>query len=235
MPTMTLTPLTAHNTKMSEIHICCCQLYTISILQDQSLCHLPFFLIFFFNFFTVLGLSCFVWAFLYLQRAETTLHHSARDSHNGGFSCRAQVLGSQASVVAACRLGRRCQQALEWVLAAVVHRLRCSRHVGSSWTRSWTRIPCTDGQILSLHHQGSPSLHFYMLCVLVAQSHLTLCDPMDSSPLGFSVHGILQARILGWIAVPFSRGSSPPKDWTLISFIAGKIFTVWATGKSSAL
>ena len=105
MPTMTLTPLTAHNTKMSEIHICCCQLYTISILQDQSLCHLPFFLIFL----TVLGLSCLVWAFLYLQRAETTLHHSAQDSHNGGFSCcRAQVLGSQASVAAACRLGRCC-------------------------------------------------------------------------------------------------------------------------------
>ena len=42
--------------------------------------------------------------------------------------------------------------------------------------------------------------------VLVAQSCLTLCDPMDCSPLGFSVHWILQARILEWTAIPFSRG-----------------------------
>ena len=44
--------------------------------------------------------------------------------------------------------------------------------------------------------------------VLVAQLCLTLCDPMDCSPPGSSVHGILQARILEWIAIPFSRGSS---------------------------
>ena len=40
----------------------------------------------------------------------------------------------------------------------------------------------------------------------------TLCDLMDHSPSGFSVHGILQAKILEWVAVPSSRGSSPPKD-----------------------
>ena len=44
--------------------------------------------------------------------------------------------------------------------------------------------------------------------VLVAQSYLILCDPMDCSPPGFSVHGILQARVLEWVAIPFSRGSS---------------------------
>ena len=43
---------------------------------------------------------------------------------------------------------------------------------------------------------------------LVTQSCLTLCDPLDCSPLGSSVHGILQARILGWVAIPFSRESS---------------------------
>ena len=48
--------------------------------------------------------------------------------------------------------------------------------------------------------------------VLVAQSCLTLCDPMDCRPPGSSVHGILQARILEWVAVPFSRGSSQPRD-----------------------
>ena len=46
--------------------------------------------------------------------------------------------------------------------------------------------------------------------VLVAQSCLTLCDPMDCSPPGSSVHGIFQARILKWIAIPFSKGSSQP-------------------------
>ena len=48
--------------------------------------------------------------------------------------------------------------------------------------------------------------------VLVAQSCPTRCDPMDYSPPGSSVHGILQARILEWVAFPFSRGSSQPRD-----------------------
>jgi len=50
------------------------------------------------------------------------------------------------------------------------------------------------------------------MCLSVTQSSLTLCDPMDYSPPGSSVHGIFQARILEWVAVPFSRGSSPPGD-----------------------
>ena len=48
------------------------------------------------------------------------------------------------------------------------------------------------------------------MCVLVAQSCPTLCDPVDCSPPGSSVHGILQARILEWVAILFSRGSSQP-------------------------
>ena len=52
------------------------------------------------------------------------------------------------------------------------------------------------------------------LSVLVSQSCPTLCDPVDSSPLGSSVHGILQARILEWAAVPFLRGSSQSRDRT---------------------
>ena len=65
--------------------------------------------------------------------------------------------------------------------------------------------------------------------VLVAQSCPTLCYPMDCSPLGSSVHRILQARILEWVAMPFSRGSSWSRDWTWVSCIAGWFFTVWAT------
>ena len=64
-----------------------------------------------------------------------------------------------------------------------------------------------------------------MVCeVLVAQLCPTLCDPMDCSPPGSSVHGILQARILEWVAIPFSRGSSQPKDLTQVSCISGRYF-----------
>ena len=52
--------------------------------------------------------------------------------------------------------------------------------------------------------------------VLVAQSCPTLCDPMDCNPPGFSVHGNLQARILEWVAIPFSRGSSWPGNLGLL-------------------
>ena len=52
---------------------------------------------------------------------------------------------------------------------------------------------------------------------------------MDSSLPGSSVHGILQARILEWVAISFSRGTSPPRDWTQVSHIAGRCFTLWAT------
>ena len=57
----------------------------------------------------------------------------------------------------------------------------------------------------------------------------TLCDPMDYSPPGSSVHGSLQARILECIAISFSRGSSWPRDLTQVSCIAGRHFSIWAT------
>ena len=64
----------------------------------------------------------------------------------------------------------------------------------------------------------------------VAQSCATLCDPMDCSLLDSSVRGIFQARVLKWVA--FSRGSSRPRDWTWVSYITGRCFTPWATGKA---
>ena len=65
--------------------------------------------------------------------------------------------------------------------------------------------------------------------MLVAQSGLTLCDPINCSPKGSSVHGILQARILEWVALPFSRGSSQPRDGTSVSCIAGGFLTIHTT------
>ena len=58
-----------------------------------------------------------------------------------------------------------------------------------------------------------------------------LCNPMDYSPPGSSVQGILQARILEWIAISFSRGSSWPRDQIQVSCIAGRFFSIWAKGK----
>ena len=74
--------------------------------------------------------------------------------------------------------------------------------------------------------------HTYKPNVLVAQSCPTFYNRMDCSPPGSSLHGILQERILEWVAIFFSRGSSWPKDWTLVSGIAGRFFTIWATRKA---
>ena len=63
----------------------------------------------------------------------------------------------------------------------------------------------------------------------VAQSCPTLCDPMNCSLPGSSVHGIFQTRVLEWVAISFSRRSSQPRDWTQISCIVGRCFTIWAT------
>ena len=63
--------------------------------------------------------------------------------------------------------------------------------------------------------------------VKVAQLGLTVWDPMD-----YTVHGNLQARILEWVAILFSRGSSQPRDWTQVSHIAGGFFTSWAEAQN---
>ena len=103
---------------------------------------------------------------------------------------------------------------------------------GSSQPRNQTHCR----QILyQLSHKGSPKAstcyvcstqHTGSLCAKSLQSCLTLCDPMDCSPPGCSIHGILQARRLEWAAITFSRGSSQPRDRTLVSCIAGRFFTV---------
>ena len=73
------------------------------------------------------------------------------------------------------------------------------------------------------------------LVAVAAQLCLTIWDPMDYSPPGSSVHGILQARILEWVTIPFSRGSSWPRDRTRVSCIQNRFFTIWVTGKRSQL
>ena len=65
--------------------------------------------------------------------------------------------------------------------------------------------------------------------VLITQSCLTLCDPMDYSQPVSSVHGISQVRIPEWVAIPFFRASSQPRDRTQVLWIAGRFYTSWAT------
>ena len=74
---------------------------------------------------------------------------------------------------------------------------------------------------ISNHHISH--FEYTQLCMLCP----ALCDPMDCRLPGFSVHGILQARILGWVAILFSRGTSQPRDWTLVSCITGRFFTIF--------
>ena len=100
---------------------------------------------------------------------------------------------------------------LEWV--AISH----SR--GPFWPRDRTCIsyvPFVGRQVYSLSVVPPGKRKWF------TQSCPTLCDPMD-----YTVHGILQTRILEWVAFPFSRGSSQPRDWTQVSSIAGIFFTSW--------
>ena len=76
-----------------------------------------------------------------------------------------------------------------------------------------------------------------MLCILsapVKQAQL-FCDPVNCSPPGYSVHGILQARIVECIAISFSRGSSPPRTRTRDSCLRGGFFTTWVSREAQFL
>ena len=129
--------------------------------------------------------------------------------------------------------------------------------VTKSWTRLSTHTQCVFGMVFRAQLKGSIKVdicpwYIGKICSMgiglthetgatskvvvcmkseseVAQSCPTLCDPMDHSLPGSSVHGILQARILEWVAIPFSRVSSQPRNRTLVSCIADRRFTVWAT------
>ena len=69
----------------------------------------------------------------------------------------------------------------------------------------------------------------FIKCMHEPLSHSWLFEtPMDCSPPGSYIYGILQERILDWITISFSKGSSQLRDWTQVSCIAGRFFTIWA-------
>ena len=93
--------------------------------------------------------------------------------------------------------------------------------------------PLEDSLVAS--YKLSILLAWVSVSVLVAQSCPTCCNRMDCSLPGSSVHGILQARILEWVAIPFFRRSSWPRDWIQVFCIPGRFFTIWATREAQLL
>ena len=94
------------------------------------------------------------------------------------------------------------------------------------WRRKWQPTPVL---LPGKSHGWRISLHIYIYTAKSLQSYPTLCDPIDSSPPGFYIPRILQARILEWVAISFSRGSSQLRDQTWVSCIVDRCFTIWAT------
>ena len=91
------------------------------------------------------------------------------------------------------------------------------------------RSPTLQADTVPSEPPGKPQEKELKWSEVKSLSHVRLCDPVDCSPPSSSVHGILQARTLEWVAVSFSRGSSWPRDRTQVSHIAGRRFTLWAT------
>ena len=104
-------------------------------------------------------------------------------------------------------------------------RKRCFSRNSILGTQKWESGETSRGRF-EKHIQGAFAHPFLSLKVLVTQSCPTLFDPMDCSPPGSSVHGILRARILKWVDIPFSGGSSQPRDRTPVSCIVGRFLTV---------
>ena len=134
---------------------------------------------------------------------------------------------------AACRLGGRRVQSGAEVLQEATRRRHTQARTELQTRRPWllgTRHPRRPLFITALqshqHHQGHLCKVDIAVWGLAPQSCLTLCDALDCRPPGSSVHGILQARIPQWAAMPSSRGPSQPGDQTCLSCIAGGFLTI---------
>ena len=155
-------------------------------------------------------------------------------------------------VPASCSAGSACFSQESWELVGQGSKLQphlslfCSRHCGrGKGPPDVLGLGGAGGAAVSVGqgkmggcHVGSlapPLSGWYLSLVLpflrgeVAHSCSTLCDPMDCSLPGSSLHGILQARVLEWVAIAFSRGSSQPRDRTWVSRIPGGCFNLEAT------
>ena len=118
-----------------------------------------------------------------------------------------------------------------------LHQLKSCRQI----TQPPQTVLCVSTKMIPVYLNPCPVIESFLLgissnlskcCCLVAKSCLTLCNPMDCSPPGSSVHGISQVRILEWVAISFCEGSSRPRDPTRVCCIAGGSFTAEPPGKS---
>ena len=129
----------------------------------------------------------------------------------------------------------RCPSADEWIrkpwyIYTMEYYSAVKKNTSESVLIRWMKLePITQSEV------SQKEKHQYSMCVLVAQSCPTLCDPMDCNPPGSSVHEIFQARILEWVAISFSRGSSQPRYQTQVSCTAGRFFTNWATREATPI
>ena len=107
--------------------------------------------------------------------------------------------------------------------------LLINKYLSSEYYKQWSPRDTAIGR--------NSNLNAFCVCVCsVMQSCLTVCDPMVCGPPDSSVYGIFQARILEWVAISYSRGSSPPRDQTCISCIScigRQILYHWASWEAS--
>ena len=122
-----------------------------------------------------------------------------------------QIKSCRLSVSLVCEIFQA--RILEWVAISPLQGIFLTQGINPGLLHYWQILYC-------LSHQGSPLNICMRVCMLSHFSHVWLCDPMDCSSPGSSIHEILQVRILEWFVVPFSRGSSWPKDQTHISFVS---------------
>ena len=102
------------------------------------------------------------------------------------------------------------------------------RGTGEERTRKYIRFMKKENQTW----EGAP-ICAWVIFLSARCKCSTLCNPMDCNPPGSSVHRIFQARILDWVAVSFSDGSSRPRDWTLVSYIGRQVLYHWATWEAA--
>ena len=199
--------------------------------QTPTLLSVCFLIIYLFLFLLLAMLSlCYCTGFLQCSKRRPLSRCGAQAAHCGGFSL---VMSTAV-----------------WCVSSVVVAYGLVTY--SMWNIPGPGIepvsPASQGIFLTTGPPGKPPLLFVLMppprpsstkwvfdynfthskC-LVAQSCTTLCDPMDCRPPGSSVHEILQARVLEWVAMPSSRGSSQPNDQNQVSRIAGRFFTSWET------
>ena len=117
-----------------------------------------------------------------------------------------------------------------WTLGITLHWEQISQRTGHGWvTNAFT---FTSHCLLYTRHYFRSA---FKVKVLVTQSCLTLCDPMNCNLPGSSVLEISQARIQEWVAIPFSRGCFRSRNWTQVSRTAGRFLTTWTNNEAGII